>query len=79
VRIPGSDSTPLSSLSVRARLGLGSAAAVLGAAVIVLSPVLGWADLSRPWSFLVGLTAGLVSGAGAAVAVCGLLAARGRR
>jgi predicted cation transporter len=74
--IHGSSAVQRSTLSARVKLGLGSSLAALGAATIVLSQLLGWTELSRPWSFAIGLAGGLASGAGAALAVCGLLATR---
>jgi hypothetical protein len=61
------------------RLAAGSALAVVGALVIVLSQVLGWSEFPRPWSFLVGLAGGLVSGVGCALSVCGLVELRAGR
>jgi hypothetical protein len=64
---------PLARLTPRQRLALGSALAAVGGAIIVLSLLLGWNELPRPWSFLVGLAAGLTGGIGVPLAVCGLL------
>jgi hypothetical protein len=54
------------------RTGLGSALATAGATSIVLSLALGWSELPRPWSFLIGLAGGLAAGGGCALALCGL-------
>ena len=57
-------------------LGIGACLGVIGALGIVLGPVLGLADLGRPWSFLVGFAAGLFAGLGAALSVAGLAGMR---
>lgn len=67
------ETPPLASLSAVQRLALGSALATIGGSVIVLSLVLGWTELPRPWSFLLGFTGGITGGAGAAIAICGLV------
>jgi hypothetical protein len=64
---------PLGGVAPSHKLALGSALAVLGGAAVLLSPMLGWSDLARPWSFLVGFASGLSGGLGVALAVCGLV------
>jgi hypothetical protein len=64
--------SPLAGLSPVHRLVLGSALATIGGATIMLSLLLGWNELARPWGFLVGFAGGLTGGAGVAIAVCGL-------
>ena len=73
MRMPGSTAAPLSALTAAQKLALGSALTVVGAAVMVLSPHLGWTGFARPWSFLIGFAGGLTGGVGVALAVCGLL------
>lgn len=70
---------PLAGLASVHKLALGSALAAVGGTVIVLSLLLGWNQLPRPWSFLVGFTGGLSGGAGTAIAVCGLFQCFRRR
>jgi hypothetical protein len=61
------------------KLALGSMLSVLGAAIIVLSPLVGWTELARPWSFILGFAGGVTAGSGVPLALCGLAGVRGRR
>lgn len=64
---------PVARLSITQRLALGSALAAIGGASIMLSLLLGWNELARPWSFIIGFAGGLTGGGGVALAVSGLL------
>ena len=66
-------------MSDDAKLGIGAALATFGGAGIILGPFLGLAGLGRPWSFLAGLVVGIAAGAGAALALAGLVARRSAR
>lgn len=68
-----SEKSPIARLGPFQKLALGSALAAVGGTIIILSLLLGWNELSRPWSFLIGFCGGLTGGAGAALAVCGLV------
>ena len=46
--------------------------ATFGGTGIVLSILLDWTSLSRPWSFLLGFLMGILSGMGAALSIYGL-------
>ncbi len=43
---------------------------------MALSAILGWTSLVRPWGFLLGFVLGVAAGAGAALAIAGLLESR---
>jgi hypothetical protein len=72
--------SPLARLSAVQKLALGSVLAAIGGSIIVVSLALGWTELARPWSFLLGLAGGLTGGVGVPLAICGLvrLGARAR-
>ena len=63
----------------RTKLGIGSLLALLGAALMVLGPYLGFTTLGRPWSFIAGFLIGLIAGLGATLAVTGIIARRSDR
>jgi len=65
--------SPLAGLSPAHKMALGSVLAVVGGTTITLSLLLGWYELARPWSLLLGFAGGLAGGVGAALAVCGLV------
>ena len=73
MRVSTTCSPPLAGLSPARKLALGSVLAVAGGTVITLSLLLGWGELARPWSFLIGFAGGLTGGLGVALAVCGLV------
>jgi len=58
------------------KLGVGSALAAIGGLGIVLIPVLGWSPVGSPWDFILGFLFGVSAGAGAALAIAGLLERR---
>jgi len=58
------------------KLGLGSLFSVLGAAGIILGPLLGLSDLAQPWSFILGFVFGVLSGVGVALVISGFLERR---
>lgn len=62
--------------SVKKKLSMGAILAILGAAGIILGPHLGFTELGRAWSFIAGFIFGLLSGAGVALSVFGILEKR---
>ena len=60
-------------MNARKKAGIGAALACLGALGFIIGPTFGLADLSRPWSFLIGFVVGVVAGLGATLAVAGLI------
>ncbi|MBN1222010.1 MAG: hypothetical protein JXB23_02085 [Candidatus Aminicenantes bacterium] len=66
-------------MKLSTKLGLGSLSGILGAAGIIIGPMVGFSDLARPWSFILGFTFGLLTGLGAALAISGLLDRRKER
>jgi len=54
------------------KLGLGAILGVIGALGIILGPLLGLAELGRPWTFLVGFAFGLMAGTGVVLSLAGL-------
>ena len=63
-------------MNAQYKLGIGAALATLGGLAIIVGPMLGAGSLGRPWAFLAGFVAGVAAGAGAVLAVAGLLARR---
>jgi hypothetical protein len=57
----------------RQKLGAGSALSTIGALGIVLNAFLGWSEVGAPWSFLLGFVFGVMSGAGVALVISGLV------
>jgi hypothetical protein len=66
------------SLKPQQKLGWGSLLAVIGAFGIVAGPLMGWSDLGRPWSFLLGFVFGVLGGMGATLSISGLIDRRSR-
>jgi len=58
------------------KLSLGSVLAIFGAAGIIFGSLLGFTELARPWSFILGFIFGVLSGLGVALAISGLLETR---
>ena len=58
------------------KLGLGSVFAIFGAAGIILRPLLGFSELARPWSFLLGFIFGVLAGVGVVLSLSGILETR---
>ena len=67
------------SMTNKTKLAVGAALATIGGLGIVLSLVLGWTSLPRPWSFIVGFGFGLSAGLGSALAIAGLCMSRHER
>ena len=65
-------------LDSQGKTGLGAGLAVVGAAGIVLSPMLGWTALNGPWAFVLGFLFGIAGGSGAALVIAGLWERRTR-
>ncbi len=57
----------------RVKLALGSTLASLGGLLMVLSPLVGWYSVPRPWEFPLGFSTGLFAGLGATLAISGLV------
>lgn len=60
-------------MDYRQKLGLGSVLSTVGALGIVLNALLGWSQVGAPWSFLLGFVFGVMSGAGVALVISGLV------
>ena len=54
------------------KLTIGIIFAILGGAGIILGPLLGFTELARPWSFILGFLFGVMTGIGVALAFFGL-------
>jgi hypothetical protein len=67
---------PKMNLSTQTKIALGSVLAIIGALGIVLPLLLGWSEASGPWAFLLAFVAGVLAGAGATLAVAGLIERR---
>lgn len=59
-------------MKVRGRLFLGAVLALLGGAGIILGPPLGFSDLGRPWSFILGFVFGVLAGIGTVLSLFGI-------
>jgi len=66
----------LARLDPQRKIGVGAALAACAGAAMAVAPHLGWTSLDRPWSFLAGVTFGLLAGVGAVTAVVGLFECR---
>jgi hypothetical protein len=58
------------------KLGIGAPLATVGALASILLPTFGLTNLGRPWSFLLGLLVGLITGLGATLVIAGLIERR---
>ncbi|MFC2164834.1 hypothetical protein ACFLT2_07555 [Acidobacteriota bacterium] len=58
------------------KLSLGSIFAIFGAAGIIFIPLLGFSELTPPWSFILGFIFGVMAGVGVALSISGLLEKR---
>ncbi|MGB3861906.1 MAG: hypothetical protein WA915_07455 [Candidatus Aminicenantaceae bacterium] len=63
-------------MSSSKKLTIGIIFAILGGAGIILGPLLGFTELARPWSFILGFIFGVMSGIGVALALFGLYEVR---
>jgi predicted ABC-type sugar transport system permease subunit len=63
-------------MSTQTKIALGSVLATVGALGMVLSLLLGWSAVPRPWDFLLGFVTGVVTGLGATLSVAGLIERR---
>jgi hypothetical protein len=50
---------------------IGAIFAIFGAAGIILGPLLGFSEIARPWSFILGFIFGLLAGIGGALSLFG--------
>jgi len=60
-------------LNSQQKLALGSLLAVIGAFGIVARPLIGWSNLDRPWSFLLGFAFGVLGGIGVTLGISALI------
>jgi hypothetical protein len=56
---------------------MGLVMLIIGVAGIVLSPIIGWSDVSSPWDFVLGFIFGVIAGIGFSLTLFGLIT-RGR-
>jgi hypothetical protein len=63
-------------MSSSKKLTIGIIFAILGGAGIILGPLLGFTELARPWSFILGFIFGVMTGIGVALALFGLYEVR---
>lgn len=54
------------------KLTAGVIFAILGAPGIILGPFLGFSELARPWSYILGFIFGIMTGIGVALTIFGL-------
>ena len=54
------------------KLTAGAICALFGAAGIIFGPLLGFSELVRPWSFILGFVFGVLAGVGVALSLFGL-------
>jgi len=66
-------------MNANMKLGVGAVLAAVGALAFVIGPVLGFADLGRPLSFILGFVIGIIAGMGATLSVSGLIDVRRER
>jgi NhaP-type Na+/H+ or K+/H+ antiporter len=57
----------------RDKLATGAVLSTVGGLGIILNPILGWGQLSSPWSFLLGFVFGAMAGVGVVLALGGLV------
>lgn len=63
-------------MTTNKKLAVGAVLAVIGAAGIVIGPMLGFTAVGKPWSFILGFVFGVMAGTGAALSVFSLLERR---
>ncbi len=63
-------------MSTQTKIALGSLLSTFGALGIVLSLLLKWTELPRPWDFLLGFVVGVTAGLGVTLAIVGLIERR---
>jgi hypothetical protein len=56
-------------MSAAKKLTSGAVLALLGGAGIIFGPLLGFSDLERPWSFILGFVFGVLAGIGIALSL----------
>jgi hypothetical protein len=54
------------------KLRIGAFLALLGGAGVIFGPLLGFTELVKPWSFILGFIFGVMTGIGVALALFGL-------
>jgi predicted ABC-type sugar transport system permease subunit len=64
-------------MSTQIKLGIGSVLSTFGALGIVLSLILEWTALPRPWGFLLGFVLGVATGLGVILSIRRLIEYRG--
>ena len=60
-------------MKTKQKMAFGAVLSICGGIGIVLGPAFGFADLGRPWSFIIGFAFGVNGGIGAVLAICGLI------
>jgi hypothetical protein len=66
----------MKTISTSTKLGLGALFSTLGALILVLSILLEWISLPRPWGFLLGFFVGIITGLGVTLSIAGLIERR---
>lgn len=69
----------MKTISTSTKLGLGALLSTLGALILVLSILLEWTALTRPWGFLLGFFVGIITGLGVTLSLAGLIERRKRK
>ena len=60
-------------MNTQQKISFGSVLTSFAGAAIVLSSILDWVALDRPWGFLLGFLLGLAAGVGVVLVISGLL------
>jgi len=61
---------------MKKKRGIGVMFVTIGGIGIILGTLLGFSDLDRPWSFLMGFLLGVIAGIGVVLSISGLLERR---
>jgi hypothetical protein len=63
-------------MRVEKKIAIGAICAIIGGAGVILGPLIGFSELARPWSFVLGFVLGVLGGIGVALTLFGLLEKR---
>jgi len=63
----------LANMNTQIKIALGSVLSTFGVLSIILSLLLGWSEAPRPWGFLLGFGAGVITGLGATLVIAGFI------